>query len=188
MTDRERFVAVVRNQPVDYVPIFGFTGGPGVSCGCMRTTYNRLRATGMPDMGGCWELDGEPFNLDGMPVLREMEYGYTATDNPALVTGRFKPGSVVLVNLAPVGIDGAAAGQARYRLIVAPAEMLPVLGPDRMEEYIRGWFRPKVPVADFLAGYSRLGGTHHLAVAYAADMASLTRFGEMMGWEVSVVE
>jgi hypothetical protein len=65
MNDRERFVAVVRGQPVDYVPTFGFTGAPGVSCGCMRTTYDRLRATGMPDVGGCWELDGAPVNLEG---------------------------------------------------------------------------------------------------------------------------
>ncbi|MGA2976688.1 MAG: hypothetical protein ABSF77_15370 [Spirochaetia bacterium] len=75
MTDRERFVAVVRNRPVDYVPIFGFTGAPGVACGCMRTTYNRLLATGMPDVGGCWELDGEPINLEGW-------YRYWGTTGP----------------------------------------------------------------------------------------------------------
>ena len=56
MTDRERFVAVVRGEPCDYVPIFGFHGAPGVSAGCMRKTYDRLRATGMPDVGGCWDL------------------------------------------------------------------------------------------------------------------------------------
>ncbi len=49
MTERERLTAIVRNEPHDYVPIFGFTGAPGVSAGCMRKTYDRLRATGMPE-------------------------------------------------------------------------------------------------------------------------------------------
>ena len=65
MTDRERFVAVVRGQPHDYVPIFGFTGAPGVSCGCMQKTHDRLLATGMPDVGGSWDLGGRTPDLEG---------------------------------------------------------------------------------------------------------------------------
>jgi len=60
MTPRERFLAVVRNEPVDYVPIFGFGGAPGMSLGCMKHTHDNLIATGMPeDIGGCmdnWSL------------------------------------------------------------------------------------------------------------------------------------
>lgn len=133
--------------------------------------------------------------LDGRPLLREMQYGYTKTGNPALATGCFMPGEVTLVNLAPIGGAGGSAagggagrgagGGAGYRLIVAPVEMLPVTGADRMEEYIRGWFRPAVSVADFLAGYSRLGGTHHLAVCYTRDLKSLESFAALMGWEYS---
>ena len=75
MTDRERFVAVVRGEPCDYVPIFGFHGAPGVSAGCMRKTYDRLLATGMPDVGGCWDLDGKPRGLEGW-------YRYWGTTGP----------------------------------------------------------------------------------------------------------
>jgi hypothetical protein len=75
VTDRERFLAVARGQPCDYVPIFGFHGAPGVSAGCMRGTYDRLTATGMPDVGGCWELDGLPRNLEGW-------YRYWGTTGP----------------------------------------------------------------------------------------------------------
>jgi hypothetical protein len=75
VTDRERFVAVVRGEPCDYVPIFGFHGAPGVSAGCMRKTCDRLRATGMPDVGGCWDLGGEPVNLEGW-------YRYWGTTGP----------------------------------------------------------------------------------------------------------
>lgn len=60
MNHRERFLAVVRNEPVDYTPIFGFGGAPGMSLGCMKHTHDRLIATGMPeDVGGCmdnWSL------------------------------------------------------------------------------------------------------------------------------------
>jgi hypothetical protein len=47
------------------VPIFGINEAPGVSGGVMRTTYDRLRSTGMPDIGGVWEADGQPRNLEG---------------------------------------------------------------------------------------------------------------------------
>jgi len=118
--------------------------------------------------------------LEGMPQLKEMEYGYSETDNPVIVVGRFRPGKIVLVNLAPIGANS-------YRLIVSPASMLPVRGTDRMKDSVRGWFKPPLPVADFLAEYSRLGGTHHLAVSYARDTRAIEAFGRLMGWEVAVI-
>jgi L-arabinose isomerase len=120
-----------------------------------------------------------PRLLAGTPLLREMEYTYSATDNPAFVVGRFRPGKVALVNLAPM-----AAG---YRLIIAPATMLDVPGVDRMKDSVRGWFTPPQPVPDFLAAYSRLGGTHHLAVTYANDTKPFELFGALMGWDVAVI-
>jgi len=82
MTDRERFLAVVKNEPRDYVPIFGFVGAPGVSAGCMKKTYERLRATGMPDVGGCWGPDGATPDLTGW-------YRYWGTTGP--ITPEFFP-------------------------------------------------------------------------------------------------
>ena len=56
MTDLERFLAVAMGQKPDYVPIFGFPGAPGMSRGCLRTTHERLVATGMPArVGGSYE-------------------------------------------------------------------------------------------------------------------------------------
>ena len=120
-----------------------------------------------------------PRLLAGAPLLREMDYHYSATDNPAFVVGRFRPGKVMLVNLAPI-----AGG---YRLIIAPATMLDVPGVDRMKDSVRGWFTPPQPVPDFLAAYSRLGGTHHLAVTYADETKPFERFGSLMGWDVAVI-
>jgi hypothetical protein len=68
-------VAVVRGEPCDYVPIFGFNDAPGVSAGCMRKIYDRLLATGMPDVGGCWDLGGRTPDLEGW-------YRYWGTTGP----------------------------------------------------------------------------------------------------------
>jgi len=54
MTERERFLAVAAGEQPDYTPIFGFFGAPGMSGGVMRTTHERLLATGMPDGVGGW--------------------------------------------------------------------------------------------------------------------------------------
>jgi L-arabinose isomerase len=118
--------------------------------------------------------------LDGKPRLREMDYTYSATDNPAFVVGRLRPGEVVLTNLAPLPGDA-------YRLIIAPATMQPVGGTDRHAGSVRGWFTPALSVAEFLAEYSRRGGTHHLAVSYTRDTRPIETFGRLMGWDVAVI-
>ena len=116
---------------------------------------------------------------DGKPLLLEMDYKWSDAANPVYLAGRFKPGGFLLVNLAPLS--------SGYRLITAQAEMLPVEGPDRMERSVRGWFRPPLPLAEFLAAYSRLGGTHHLALSYGASVEAVSAFGRMMGWDTQVI-
>ena len=49
MNELERFKTICHFEQPDYVPIFGFSGAPGMSNGCMRKTHERLVATGMPD-------------------------------------------------------------------------------------------------------------------------------------------
>jgi L-arabinose isomerase len=121
--------------------------------------------------------------IDGKPKLVEMDYSYSEVDNPVFLAGRFKPGEVVLVDLLPLEplVEGS------YRLIVAPANMLPVRGKDRMERSVRGWFKPTLPLEEFLACYSELGGTHHLALSYGLGEDTAVSFGEMMGWDVAVI-
>ena len=117
---------------------------------------------------------------DGKATLREMDYKYSDTDNPTFLTGRFKAGEIVLANLAPTG-------QSTYRLILAPAVMLGVEGEDRMQRSVRGWFKPRLPLPDFLAEYSRRGGTHHLALAYTKSVSELREFAALMGWETAEI-
>ena len=84
-------------------------------------------------------------------------------------------GDAVLVNLAP-GPDNT------YGLIVAPVAMQEVAGEDKMADSIHGWFKPSLSVADFLAAYSRVGGTHHSALVYGNVAEEIVRWGKLMEW------
>jgi L-arabinose isomerase len=42
---------------------------------------------------------------------------------------------------------------------------------------------PALPIEDFLADYSRAGGTHHLAISHGLVVETVEAFGKMMGWE-----
>lgn len=118
--------------------------------------------------------------LEGRPALRGMDYIYSATGKPAFLTGRFRPGAVVLASLAPID-------ETRYRLVLTPAAMLHVQGEDRSEKSVHGWFRPRIPLREFLAAYSRAGGTHHLAMAYTESTTPFEEMAKLMGWEPVVI-
>ncbi|NLE55720.1 MAG: hypothetical protein GX617_12330, partial [Lentisphaerae bacterium] len=54
---------------------------------------------------------------------------------------------------------------------------------------ITGWFRPAGgDIAAFLKQYSELGGTHHLAATYGADLDVLRNFSKLMNWQFAVVK
>lgn len=110
-------------------------------------------------------------------VLLEKDFPFTDVGSSIAAYGRFKPGRAAIVDLAP-GPGGS------FTLIVAPGEMLDVVGVDRMEESIHGWFRPVKEVPDFLASYSSNGGTHHAALVYGIYEQEIVKFGRIMGWNV----
>lgn len=119
---------------------------------------------------------------DGKARLLEMDYKWSDIANPLYAAGRFKPGDILLVNLLPLE-DG-------YRLIIAPAEMVEVQGKDTMMDSVHGWFKPQFKngkIDEFLAEYSRYGGTHHLAVTYSQNLDIVKSFGEMMGFDIVVI-
>jgi len=111
------------------------------------------------------------------PVLKEKNFPFTDADNPVVAYGRFKGGEAVFVNLAP-GKDNT------YSLILSPVEMLDREGEDRMEDSVRGWFKPRIPVSEFLKTYSKHGGTHHAAIVYGGAVNVLENFAELMGWQI----
>lgn len=121
-----------------------------------------------------------PDLADDKAVLMGKDFPWTDVSNPITTIGRFKAGDAVLVNLAP-GPDDT------FSLIIAPVEMLEKSCADGMHDTIRGWFRPSIPLPEFLAEYSRVGGTHHLAMVYGALATDIRKMGEIMGWKVVLI-
>jgi L-arabinose isomerase len=119
----------------------------------------------------------------GKPKLFEMDYQWSDAANPIYVAGRFKAGEFVLVDLLPL----EPLKKGAYRLIIAPGKMLGVPGKDNFDRNVHGWFKPAMPIEDFLAEYSRVGGTHHLAISYGLGVETVEAFGKMMGWETIVI-
>jgi L-arabinose isomerase len=115
------------------------------------------------------------------PTLVEMPFPFTDVGNPAVAVARFRAGEAVLVNLAPARDD-------TYSLIVAPVVMQDVTGPDRMADSIHGWFKAALPVGEFLAEYSRAGGTHHSALVYGNVAEEIVNWGKLMRWNTLVLK
>lgn len=115
------------------------------------------------------------------PTLVEMPFPFTDVGNPAVAVARFRAGEAVLVNLAPARDD-------TYSLIVAPVVMRDVSGTDRMADSIHGWFKAALPVGEFLAEYSRVGGTHHSALVYGDVAEEIVNWGKLMRWKTLVLK
>lgn len=110
------------------------------------------------------------------PRLTDKPFPFTDVGNTVVAYGCFRAGEAVLVNLSP-GPDRT------YTLIAAPVVMQGVTGEDKMADSIHGWFKPSLPVSDFLAAYSRVGGTHHSALVYGKVAEDIARWGNLMGWK-----
>ena len=109
------------------------------------------------------------------PRLMQRPFPFTDMGQAAVAVGRLRGGDAVLVNAAP-GPDKA------FSLIAVPVEMLDVTGEDRFGEKVRGWFRPRVPLREFLKSYSLAGGTHHCALVYGASVDEILGTGALLGW------
>jgi len=170
---------------------FGYAGeGDTLTASLVSALMQVYEETSFSEMF-CPDWDGNRIYLSHMgevnfellsdtPTLVEFDYSYTDAENPVFPVGRFKEGDFLLVDLAPIANN-------QFRLIISPCSMVDIRGKDNMARSVRGWFTPPVSVADFLAQYSRYGGTHHLAVSYGAKVEEVEAFGKMMGWETAVI-
>jgi len=61
-------------------------------------------------------------------------------------------------------------------------------GQELINDAIRGWFKPSIPIANFLSAYSKLGGTHHLALSYNANEKILKEFATNMNWNFQAIK
>jgi L-arabinose isomerase len=112
------------------------------------------------------------------PLLTPMDFLYTDVGSTVAAFGCFKPGRAAMVNLAP--LSGGL-----FRLIISEGCMVDPGGEDRLTASVRGWFQPTMPLQEYLAAFSRQGGTHHSVLVYGDCRKHVSDFGEMMGWEVA---
>jgi L-arabinose isomerase len=121
-----------------------------------------------------------PRCVSGKPVLAKKSLPWINTGDPVMIVGRFKAGLATLVNLAPMPDDD-------YSLILVPVKVIGPEDGDGMTDTVRGWITSEVPLADLLAEYSNLGGTHHSALVYGDALDTLIRLGMIRGWETAVI-
>ncbi len=117
---------------------------------------------------------------DAKPLLADVPFPFTDVGDTVGAFGCHKAGAAVLMNLAPLRAD-------RFTLILAEVDMLaPTWDESALQNQIRGWLKPRVPLEAFLRWFSEAGGTHHSALVYGAELAELAAFGRMMGFETVV--
>lgn len=115
----------------------------------------------------------------GSPVLAKKPFDYTDAGDPVAIYGRLKYGDAVFVDLAP--------RKSGYALILSSIKMMNIGGGQSMSKTVEGWFKPELPINEFLKKYSCAGGTHHGAVVYGVCVDDLAVFGKMMGFEVVII-
>ena len=152
--------------------------------GALRSVYHDTTFTEMfcPD----WKEDmillshmGEAnYNLaQWKPVMRTTPFNYNSCGDTAAPYMCYRPGKAVYVNVAP-SVKG-------FSLIATPVELMGCgLEYGVYRSSVQGWMKPDRPVGEFLKAFSELGGTHHSALAYNADVDTVLAFGRMMGFEV----
>jgi len=117
-----------------------------------------------------------PETVTGKPRLVVRDFKILGTHTTALA-GAIKPGPAVFVNLVP-------GPKNSFALLVAPVEMLADSTREDMQGTVRGWMRPRRPVAEFLEEYSRHGGTHHSALVLGERADELSAFARFTGLQL----
>lgn len=102
-------------------------------------------------------------------------WAFSDAEAPISLGACFKPGKAVFVNLAPT--------REGYTLIAAPVTMVTGGHNRKFKNTIRGWMKPGLSLNEFLARYSRAGGTHHAALVYDASLNTLASFSQLMGFK-----
>ena len=115
------------------------------------------------------------------PVVADKPFSYAESGDTVGSYGSMRGGSATLVNVAPMG-------GGKYTLILAPVQMQEIGREHGGYRYVvQGWLKPPMPVADYLEQYSLAGGTHHSALVYGAGPEELRVFGEVMGFDVTII-
>ena len=123
------------------------------------------------------------FNIrlaSGRPAMKEIPFIYGDADDPVVAYGRYRGGEGVFINLYR-----SAEG---FKVLLSETEMVDIPdSEDKFKNKVRGWMRPRIPVARFLEELSRHGATHHSAFVYGADAAQIGFFCDLLGLGYDVI-
>jgi L-arabinose isomerase len=116
----------------------------------------------------------------GKPGMKKINFIYGEnTLDPVVSYGCYRPGQAVFINLYK--------SEEGYKLFISPIEMLDV--PEKAFEFkVRGWFKPSVPMPEFLEKLSNAGATHHSAIIYDSNVDEMKYFASLLGLPTVVVE
>ena len=170
----------------------GYAGeGDVLTAGLVGSLFAAYPATTFTEMF-CpdWEQDvilmshmGEsnPNLAQWKPVLCNKAFNYNSCGNTVGIYTCARQGDATIVNLAPMNDS--------FNLVLCPGKMLDIgLERGAYKSATQGWFKPNKPLPQFLKEYSLAGGTHHSAMVYDVNIEELKAFGEMMGFNVIVIE
>ena len=112
------------------------------------------------------------------PTLVRSSFIYTDADDAIKGFAEFKKGPAVFGNVYK-DEDG------KYKLLLSQIEM--VDGEPDFENSIRGWFKAKMPINEFLETLSEYGAIHHSFLVYDVDIKALEYFGKLVGLGVNKI-
>ena len=112
------------------------------------------------------------------PVMECSPFVYTDAKEALKGFAEFKSGKAVFGNVYKDS-DG------KYKLLLSDVEMLD--GEPGFESSIRGWFKTKMSVAEFLETLSEYGAIHHSFLVYDVEIKALEYFGKLLGLEVNKI-
>ena len=125
--------------------------------------------------------ESNPTLAQWKPLICDCKFNYNSCGNTVDMYTCARPGDAVIVNLAPMNDS--------FNLVLCPGKLLDAgLEGGAYGKSTQGWFKPNKPIKQFLKEYSMAGGTHHSAMVYNVNLEELKAFGEMMGFNVVVVE
>ena len=109
------------------------------------------------------------------PNFQIMNFKYSEIGKATKATACFKKGNAVFGNVYKDS-DG------KYKLLLSNVEMLE--DEKGYDNSIRGWFRPNMPINEFLELLSEYGAIHHSFLVYDVEIKALEYFGKLLNLEV----
>ena len=167
---------------------FGKLGLRSALVGALAKVYPETTFTEMfcPD----WEqevillshmAESNPRLAQWKPYMLDNSMKFNVTGPTVGIYACAKAGNVCIVNLAPTK-DG-------FALVLCPGKILDAAKEGNVYTFsTQGWFKPEMPLIEFLEKYSMAGGTHHSAMVYDVNVEDLKAFGKMMGFDVVIIE